>query len=112
MKLRRLTVVNQLKEDDTEPLAAELETLVKEDEPRRLRRLIVLSDSELRKMEGGEVSEAAAQFGPDPGVVGRTKGKLEACLHSEVCCDVCFNVMPFPRHRGQRSWNSRGRLKS
>ena len=73
-----------------------------EDEPRRLRRLITLSKSDLEKEEGGEMGGVAAQLEPDSSVVKGVESKLEACLHSEVCCDLCSNLMSSPKNRRQK----------
>ena len=95
------TLVEKVEESGAEILTSELDPLGEEDEPRRLRRLITLSASDIEEEEGGEVGGVITQLEPDPSVVRGEESELEAGIHSEVGYDLCFNVVPSPTLRSQ-----------
>ena len=96
------SLVEKDEEGCVESLAVEKESSEERDEPRHLRRLIVLTKLDIAKEEGREVGGVGAQLGPDSSVVGRMEAKLEAYHHSEVCfCNLCINLVPSMKHRRQ-----------
>ena len=99
------TLVEKVEESGAENLTSELDFLSEDDEPSRLRRLITLSKEDMEKEEdgevGGEVGGVIAQLELDTSVVRGEEPELEACTHSEVSYDLCFNVVPSLKPRSQ-----------
>ena len=94
------TVVEKVEESEADIFTSDLD-FVEEEKPRRLRRLITLSASDIEDMEQEVLGGVIAQPEPDATVVKGEESELEACIHSEVGYDFCFNVMPPPKPRSQ-----------